>query len=510
MHERRATSANVSVSPSMAFSLSPAVEPSIDVSAQSRVGTVVGGKWRLDRVIGVGGMATVYAATHRNRARVAIKLVHAHLGTAALERFSKETYLGNLVDHPGIVRVLDEGTTDDGVPFLVMDLLEGETLHERLVRTGPLPVGLAVDIACALLDVLAATHAAKLVHRDVKPENLFLLASGGIRLLDFGIARERIFGEQGETISGVVMGSPAFMAPEQALGRKDAIDARTDLWAVAATLFVALTDRDLRDGKSPQERFCAALLPCAPVASLAPALPHALAAVLDRALAYEPEARFSSAYEMGDALRAAANASPGASVPPPSGSVARRSQSDTLIMTPPGPPRGGGPAPRSSRAASAFPSSVGGAAPASSRAVKTPSSVRAQIVDDDVSPVLGLPRPWPWTLIAAGTATAALVTGIVILAGPDEPAKPARASPALVPNVASAPRPTALDAERPRSEVNESPTPATNTSVKPIETPPSRKLPHAPASKRPEVVAPAPPPLAAPARSVDPLASGRF
>lgn len=273
--------------------------------ADARVGTIVGGKWRLDRVLGRGGMATVYAATHRNRSRVAIKILHAHHHGEIVERFAKEGYLGNVVEHPGAARTLDDGVTDDGAPFLVMELLEGESLHQRLERTGPLPLEEACYVAHQVLDVLAVAHTCQLVHRDVKPENVFLLRNGGVKLLDFGIARERIFAETPGTISGFILGSPGFMAAEQALGHVQEIDARTDLWAVGATLFVAITGRDLRTGRTPEEKLLAAMQPCPAAQTLAPNIPDSVAAVLDRALAFDRKSRFSSAREMQSALQVA-------------------------------------------------------------------------------------------------------------------------------------------------------------------------------------------------------------
>jgi len=279
-----------------------------------RIGTVVAEKWRLDRVLGRGGMATVYAAVHRNRSRVAIKVLHAGLPDEVFTRFLKEGYLNNIVEHPGAIHTLDDGVLPDGAAYLVMELLDGENLRERIDRTGPMALPDAARIATAVLDVLEAAHAAKIVHRDVKPDNVFLLRSGGTKLLDFGIARERILGAAGsETVVGLVMGSPGFMAPEQATGLTDEIDERTDLWAVAATLFFALTGRELRSGRTVEERLAMAMGVLPGVGLLAPALPLPVAAFLDRALAFDRGARFPSAGEMRRALvtaQGAALASP--------------------------------------------------------------------------------------------------------------------------------------------------------------------------------------------------------
>ncbi|HEY2514825.1 MAG TPA: protein kinase, partial [Polyangiaceae bacterium] len=144
--------------------------------ALARVGTVVREKWRLDRLLGVGGMAAVFAAMHRNGNRVAIKMLHRDLADVGelRTRFLREGYLANAVEHPGAVSVLDDDATADGTVFLVMELLEGETLERRWERNGrQLPVLEVLSAVDGLLDVLAAAHAKGLVHRDVKPENVF-------------------------------------------------------------------------------------------------------------------------------------------------------------------------------------------------------------------------------------------------------------------------------------------------------------------------------------------------
>jgi serine/threonine-protein kinase len=267
-----------------------------------RLGTVVSGRWRLERELGRGGMATVYAATHRNGSRVAVKIA-LERDKDLCQRFIAEGYIGNRVEHPGAVRTLDDGMTDDGFPFLVMELLDGETLSERLDREGRLHPSEAVRIALDVLSVLRVAHAVDVVHRDVKPANVFLTRQGIVKLLDFGIARDVRPGIAG-TVAGTILGTPSFMAPEQERGRVDQVDARTDLWATAAMLFVALTNRDLRTGGTPLETLGAAMDPVPPVRSLAPEVSPALAFVLDRALAFDPNARFSSAVDMQTALRA--------------------------------------------------------------------------------------------------------------------------------------------------------------------------------------------------------------
>ena len=273
----------------------------------ARLGTLVKEKWRLDRLIGTGGMAAVYAATHRNGKRVAIKMLHPELArsTDVRTRFLREGYLANKVEHDGVVSIADDDFTDDGTVFLVMELLEGETLERRWERKGRrLPIVEVLSIANELLDVLAAAHAKGIVHRDIKPENVFLTHAGKLKVLDFGIARLRqLSAGPTTTQNGTAMGTPAFMAPEQARGRWDEVDARSDVWAVGATMFSLLTGRFVHQAATSNEQLLAAMTtPARPITSLLPELPPEVARVVDRALAYKTAARWPDARAMQAAV----------------------------------------------------------------------------------------------------------------------------------------------------------------------------------------------------------------
>ncbi len=284
--------------------------------AKDRVGVVLKEKWRLDKLLGVGGMATVYSATHRNGKRVAIKMMHPELSANpdVKTRFLREGYLANAVDNPGAVSVMDDDASDEGAVFLVMELLEGETLERRWDRKGrKMPAVEVLSIANQLLDVLAAAHAKEIVHRDIKPENVFLTREGQIKVLDFGIARLREISPKGNsTQTGSTMGTPAFMPPEQARGRWDEVDARTDVWAVGATMFALLTGRFVHEADTINEQLLSAMTnPAPPVASLAKDLSPEIAAVIDRALAFKKEDRWPDARAMQVAIRSAYGASVG-------------------------------------------------------------------------------------------------------------------------------------------------------------------------------------------------------
>jgi serine/threonine protein kinase len=274
--------------------------------AEARLGRVLRGKYRLDRVIGIGGMATVYAATHRNKKKFAIKMLHAELSMRdnIRTRFLREGYVANSVEHAGAVAVLDDDVAEDGSAFIVMDLLRGATLDEVASRHGGvLPLPVVLSIGDALLDVLAAAHAKGIVHRDIKPANVFLTGDGRLQVLDFGIARLHDASGGEATATGVMLGTPAYMAPEQALAETAKIDAQTDLWAVGATLFVLLTGHLVHEGDNASKLMVSAATKKArSIMSLAHDLPRAVAEVIDRALAFDKAERWPSAQAMRDAL----------------------------------------------------------------------------------------------------------------------------------------------------------------------------------------------------------------
>ncbi|MEZ4310583.1 MAG: serine/threonine-protein kinase [Polyangiaceae bacterium] len=276
----------------------------------ARIGTTLKGKWRIDRLLGTGGFASVYAATHRAGKRVAIKVLHAALGASeeVRRRFLREAYAANAVEHPAVVGVSDDDVTEDGAPFLVMDLLDGETAEGRRKKAGgTLGADEVMGLAEEVLGALAVAHAKGIVHRDLKPENLFVTTDGHVKILDFGIARFREPGDEATaTQTGLTMGSPAFMAPEQARGRWSEVDARTDVYSLGATMFVLLSGRLVHGKKNLNEALIdAATKPAPPLASAVAGISPAVAAVVDRALAFEKEKRWADAIAMRDAVRMA-------------------------------------------------------------------------------------------------------------------------------------------------------------------------------------------------------------
>jgi serine/threonine-protein kinase len=274
------------------------------------VGRVLCAKWRIERLIGRGGMGAVYEATHRNGLRVAVKVLKTERTASSRmrARFVREGYVANMVAHPGVVTVLDDDVDEEtGTLFFVMDLLEGETLARRAER-GALPLDEVLRIVEHVLDVVSAAHEKGIIHRDVKPENVFLTEAGGVKLLDFGLARlrERVEAIGSHTESGAALGTLGFMAPEQARGRWDLVDGRTDVWAVGAMMFRLLTGRPVHRAKTPNELLIAAATEPAPSVTVrAWDLPQSVVDLVDRALAFEKEQRWPTSQAMLAALRQA-------------------------------------------------------------------------------------------------------------------------------------------------------------------------------------------------------------
>jgi serine/threonine-protein kinase len=275
--------------------------------AKKRLGRTIKGKWRLDRMIGVGGMAAVYAATHRNGARVAIKMLHPTISASQQirARFVREGYLANKVDHPGVVRILDDDVDEhDHSAFLVMDLVIGTTLAERAMER-LLDAGEVLDVADQVLQVLAAAHDKGIVHRDLKPDNLLVDRDGRIHVLDFGIARLLDEASFTATKTGTAFGTPGFMAPEQAMGKTAQISPRTDLYALGATLFALVCGDFVHPAENPQELMVlVATQPARSLRELAPQMHPEVCDIIDKATRNQPSDRWSSATEMLDAVRA--------------------------------------------------------------------------------------------------------------------------------------------------------------------------------------------------------------
>ena len=294
---------------------------------------VIRDRYRLDALIGEGGMATVWRAWDLTLQRaIAVKLLFAsesHTEEALVDRFLREARIAASVQHRNVIHIVDFGTTGEGQPFMVMELLEGETLAARLRRQKPLPVAEVVQIGHLTLRGLAAVHAAGIVHRDLKPENVYLKDEGGVlypKILDFGISRTiepavRGAGSQ-VTREGVIVGTPEYMSPEQARGVKQ-LSYRTDLYSMGVMLYEALTGQLPYTSENVGDLIVKIVTGCAtPVHELTPSVPRVISDIVARAMARLPSDRFADATEMQDALltasmQHAAGAVPMASNLPP-------------------------------------------------------------------------------------------------------------------------------------------------------------------------------------------------
>src|SRR5436190_6709919 len=203
------------------------------------IGTLIGGRFRLEERIGSGGMSTVYRAFDPTLERwVAIKLMHRDISQDPdqLERFRREARAAARLNHPHLVTVIDAGE-DDGTPYIVFEYIEGETLKDRIRRQGRLPVAEAVAYCIEIARALGAAHARHIVHRDVKPQNVLLDEEGRAKVTDFGIART--LDEEGLTADGRVLGTTDYVSPEQALGQP--VTGQSDLYSLGVVLYEMLT-----------------------------------------------------------------------------------------------------------------------------------------------------------------------------------------------------------------------------------------------------------------------------
>ncbi len=278
------------------------------------IDSVLYGTYRIDRLLGRGGMGSVYAATHVHlQTPCAIKvLLHEFSesdSSESLKRFQREAQITSQLGHPNIVRVTDFNFTPDGSPFMVMELLSGMTLQRRLKNHGPLSLAETVLLFGPLCDALGLAHARGVVHRDLKPENIFLpeeVDLSGSKILDFGISKIRD-GNTRLTQADVQMGTQSYMAPEIVCGAAAEADIRSDVFSLGAILYETLTGKMAYDGPNAMAVMYKLMYQPPPKArDLRPDLPEPVEAVILKALAREPGDRVQSAPDLFAELTAAA------------------------------------------------------------------------------------------------------------------------------------------------------------------------------------------------------------
>lgn len=258
-------------------------------------------KFQLHRLLGEGGMGAVYLAQHTLTDRmVALKLLHDSFAGnhEILARIRREAKAAALIGHPNIVEIVDSGTDQNGVPYIAMELLKGESLDSMLEKIGPMPVPLAAYIVCSILDTLFAAHAKGVVHRDMKPENVFLNQQHAsnvpmVKILDFGISKFQSMDQQSMSLTrtGTVMGTPYYMSVEQAMGQK--VDGRSDIYSVGVMLYQLLTAR-LPFCDSNYNRVLLQIVTgdFPPIDQIRPDLPPELVAIVHRAMAKNVDERY--------------------------------------------------------------------------------------------------------------------------------------------------------------------------------------------------------------------------
>ena len=273
------------------------------------VGSVIAGRLRIVRRLGIGGMGAVYEVEHEiTRHRRALKLLHAQMAELpeVQERFLREASAAGRIGNPHIVETFDAGRLDGGEPYLVMELLRGKTLADALAANGPLDVATACDVLIQTCDGVAAAHAAGIIHRDLKPENLFLVGPDGsyVKILDFGISKfdAAITGVQGFTLEGLPIGTPYYMAPEQVRGQKT-VDVSADVYALGVVLYECLTAKRPFDADNlPHLIYLVSQGQYRAASELRPALPRVLDGIVAKAMALEPTERYPSVQELAAAL----------------------------------------------------------------------------------------------------------------------------------------------------------------------------------------------------------------
>jgi serine/threonine-protein kinase len=404
-------------------------------------GTMLDDKYRVERLLAVGGMGAVYAGTHvKLRKRVAIKVLNPQLATPPMiERFHREAITASQIGHEGIAQVTDLGTSADGEPFLVMEYLEGESLASRLRAAGPLAIEGACELGCAILSPLAAAHRAGIIHRDLKPDNVFLVRQSRgemVKLLDFGISRASgIESEFRLTTTGLVLGTPYYMSPEQARGDA-AITPAADLYAFGVMLYEMLVGSvPIQADNYNQLMYRVMIGDFAPPRSRRADLPEALEAVILQAMALEPQARPASALDLEQALLAFCSAafrdhlggrlsSPGLLLPSaPSGSgQLRLTPSGHAFAGPGSGPRAPAPDPHGPGAGQP-PGHAHG--PGAGQPTNAPGLASAATVPDAPRRAPRSPR-WPLVLgaavVAGGIAAAVIASQSTGSAGADHPA----------------------------------------------------------------------------------------
>ncbi|HEY3255973.1 MAG TPA: serine/threonine-protein kinase [Polyangiaceae bacterium] len=457
-------------------------------------GQILGGKYRVDRVLGAGGMGMVVAATHLQLdERIAIKflLPEALRNPEAVARFGREAKAAVKIRGEHVARVIDVGTFENGAPYMVMEHLDGRDLSTLIHERGALPPIDAVDAVLQACEALAEAHALGIIHRDLKPANLFMVrrpdGTPSVKVLDFGISKLTAAGaDHSMTKTSAVMGSPLYMSPEQMTASRH-VDARTDIWAIGVVLFELLTGRVPFSAETLPE-ICGLILTAAPPAirDFSPAVPDGLQEVVRRCLEKDRDRRFANVSELANALSPFGSRATSRSVERIARILGASSMLDAMPLS--------GPAPAPGNFGPSTQSNWGQTKPSRSSAMPLLAGAGALVV-----------------LLGAGAA-------FLLLRGKPEVAPAASGQPVLVETIPSAAAPAPVAAPAPIvSSSPVVPAPAPSAAPSPAAISPKALLPAKPPPPKPAAAVTPPPavtPQAVPApakakRSTDDLLSGR-
>jgi serine/threonine-protein kinase len=415
--------------------------PRVPVQRGPEVGSVIAGKYRIDRTLAEGGMGVVVAATHIHLNQiVALKFLRRGVSSESdiLARFTREARVAAQLRSEHVARVLDAGVTSDGTPYIAMEYLEGQSLARSLETLGPLEVPRAVEYMIQVCEGLAEAHGRGIIHRDIKPDNLFLVERlpgwSAVKILDFGISK-LAFAEGGNIATRIIMGSPCYMSPEQ-LRSTATVDHRTDIWSVGATLYELLAGRAAFDALQTLPELVTAILheTVPEVHELRPAVPVELSAIIARCLANDRGARFESAGQLAMALlpfgpsRARIPAEMAASVKPRfrAGDLPSSDRPSAPISSPPSlspppvsPPPGSPSPPQNASRRSVAPSSDASGAtdtpPQMSNDAVTPLALA--VAEKELEPKRRAPRPAlakTWARVSMAFAAAVVLLFFVV------------------------------------------------------------------------------------------------
>jgi serine/threonine-protein kinase len=470
------------------------------------IGDVIDDKYRILRLVGEGGMGAVYEGENRLISRrVAIKVLYgvASMSQDAIQRFEREAQAAGRIGNDHILEIIDLGRLPDGSRYMVMEYLDGETLGARIKRIGKMSPRELVPIFKQTLTGLQAAHDAGIVHRDLKPDNIFILKEKAghrdfVKIIDFGISKFQDPSDHNMTRTGTVMGTPFYMSPEQAKGV--GVDRRSDLYAVGAMLYEAVSGSVPFDGKTFNElMFKIVLSDPRPLNEMVPDLDPGFASVVLKGMARDAQHRFQSAREFSSALDRWSSTGAAVTLPPEAGNLIAEFGATQL-------PTGQVPSPQPHVPLQGAPGTLPGMGPAGAGAANAgaaPGGVtHGSWAKSQTDAPGGGSRKWVPVAVAVGGAALIGMIAMVAMSGGEKSAD-SSAVPAAPPEPKSAPEPAKLekpsDVPAATATAGATATASANPAVRPVAEEPAPTAAAAPSVVAPKKPAPAVAPAPAPA-----------